>query len=74
MFSSEEIESLINQVEQKLLLLFKESNSREIFFTFAITSNELLVQTFSEFLIDLDCLSQNVSISRFHDYQKSAKQ
>ena len=36
-----------------------------------ILSNELLVQTFSEFLMDLNCVSQNVSISRLHDNQKS---
>ena len=34
--------------------------------------NELAVQKFSKVLMDLDCLSQNVLISRFDDYQKSA--
>ena len=39
---------------------------------YVVSSNELLFQVFSEFLMDLDCLSQDVSISRLQNFQKSA--
>ena len=64
--SCEEIESSFDQIEQKLKqLLFTESNDRVIFFVYVITfsSNELLVQTFSEFLMDLDYSSQIVNFT-----------
>ena len=38
-----------------------------IFFIYVISSNGLLVRNFSEFLIDLDFLPQNVYISRLSD-------
>ena len=44
-----------------------------IFFNNAILSNELSVQKLLKGLMVLDCLSQNVSILRLHDKQKSAK-
>ena len=58
-----------------ITVLFKESNSGVIFFTYVHTyifSNELLVQKFMEFLMDLDCLSENVSILCLSDHQKLA--
>ena len=52
-------------------LLYKESNSRVIYFIYVRLSNELSVQKFSKVLMDLDYLSQNVSISSLHNNQKS---
>ena len=70
---SEEIESSFDQIGQKLsYLLFKDSNSRVIFFFFIC---QLIKWTFSskipKILMDLDCLSQNVSISSLRNNQKS---
>ena len=42
-----------------------------VVFIYVISSNELLVKTVSEFLMDLDCLLQNVSISCLYVFQKS---
>ena len=57
-------------------ILLKPRNGKPlhycIFFTYVISSNELLFLTFSEFLMDLNCSSQNVSILRRHVFQKSA--
>ena len=41
-------------------------------YIFIFFLNDLLAQTFLEFLMDLNCLSENVSISGMSDYQDFA--
>ena len=63
------------------MLIKSEENNRKYFFErvlqssyifqiyASVLSNELLVQKFSEFLMDRDCLSENMSISHLNDQQ-----
>ena len=76
MFSCEEIVPSFDQIGHKLpQLLLKESNNCIINSIYVSLSNELLVQKYIQKKIknqiDLDNLSQNVSISSLHNDQKS---
>ena len=53
-------------------VLCKEPESRVIFLIYKISLTELLLKKFSEFWIDFDCLSQNVSISGLSAHPKLA--
>ena len=62
---------LVKRLTVRLIKAYKNYYN-VIYFIYVILSNKLLIQKFSKVLMDLDCLSQNLSISCLHHYQKSA--
>ena len=62
-----------DEIREKLpQSLYKEPNCRiQIFYVYFC--NEILAQTFSKFLMDLNCLSENVSISDLGGHIKQFK-
>ena len=64
-------ESVLSCEEIDTSQLYKQYNNRVIFFIYVNLSSQLSVQNFSKVLMDLDCLSRNVPISRFRNCQKS---
>ena len=69
----EEIGTSFDQIGYKFRqLLFKDSNGRVIIFIFTFFPTELLAQTFLEFLMALDYLSENMSVAGLSYFQKLA--
>ena len=69
---STEINKKKRNLRKYSVVFLKHFPKKERYLADPVLSNEFSVQKFSKVLMDLDCLSQNVLISRLHEYQKSS--